>query len=57
MKEVQEFTGGEGVDASITISDHATAAGLACAITKRHGLMVQVAQVAHTNLTNIILTD
>ncbi|KAK3351156.1 hypothetical protein B0H65DRAFT_506611 [Neurospora tetraspora] len=33
-----------GVDATVNLSDADDAAGLACAITKMHGLMVQVAQ-------------
>ena len=45
VNEVHEVTGGKGVDASITISDHQTAAALACAITVMHGTMVQIAQV------------
>ena len=43
--EVQKVTNGYGVDAAITISDADGAAALACAITKMHGLMIQVAQV------------
>ncbi|KAF2720274.1 GroES-like protein [Polychaeton citri CBS 116435] len=44
VAEVQEATGGEGVDASITISDAADAAALACAMTRMHGTMIQIAQ-------------
>ncbi|CAD0091422.1 unnamed protein product [Aureobasidium vineae] len=41
---VAAVTGGAGVDASITLSDADDAAGLACALTKMHGTMVQIAQ-------------
>lgn len=44
VQEVQDVTGGAGVDASITLSDAEDAAGLACALTKMHGTMVQIAQ-------------
>ena len=47
VKKVQEVVGGgEGVgaDASIALADAEDAAALACAITKMHGVMVQVAQ-------------
>lgn len=33
-----------GVDATVTLSDASTAAALGCAITKKHGTMVQIAQ-------------
>jgi len=44
VKEVHKVTNGMGADATICISDAPTAAGLACALTKMHGLMVQIAQ-------------
>lgn len=45
VKQVQEATpGGLGADSSICISDAQSAAGLACAVTKMHGIMVQIAQ-------------
>ncbi|KAK3942474.1 GroES-like protein [Diplogelasinospora grovesii] len=44
VKEVQQVTGGGGADASITLADADSAAGLACAVTKMHGTMVQIAQ-------------
>ena len=44
MKEIQEVTGGAGADATINVSDAESAAAIACAVTKRHGLMVQIAQ-------------
>ncbi|TKA67971.1 hypothetical protein B0A55_09658 [Friedmanniomyces simplex] len=44
VKAVQEVTKGEGADATVCISDAPTAAGLACAVTRMHGTMVQIAQ-------------
>ncbi|KAK6002898.1 hypothetical protein QM012_001648 [Aureobasidium pullulans] len=44
VAEVQKVTGGAGVDASITLSDADDAAAMACALTKMHGSMVQIAQ-------------
>jgi len=45
VAEVQRVTAGKGADATVTISDAESAAALACAVTKMHGVMVQVAQV------------
>jgi len=45
VAEVQRVTAGKGADATVTISDAEGAAALACAVTKMHGVMVQVAQV------------
>ena len=45
VKQVQDVTNGMGADATVTISDSQGAAALACAVTKRHGTMVQIAQV------------
>lgn len=44
VSKVQEATGGAGADATVTLSDANSAAALACAITKMHGTMVQIAQ-------------
>ena len=44
VKGVQALTDGLGVEAAVNTSEHETAAGLSCAITRMHGLMVQVAQ-------------
>ena len=44
VKAVREVTGGMGADATVNLSDASSAAGLACAVTKMHGLMVQIAQ-------------
>lgn len=46
MREVQRATGGPGADATLNLSDAYTTAALACAVTKMHGTMVQIAQPA-----------
>ncbi|KAF2140993.1 uncharacterized protein K452DRAFT_288377 [Aplosporella prunicola CBS 121167] len=43
-EEVQKVTGGGGADATVNLSDAKGAAALACAVTKMHGLVVQIAQ-------------
>ncbi|KAI4129230.1 MAG: hypothetical protein LQ338_002342 [Usnochroma carphineum] len=44
VEEVNKVTNGLGVDSALTISDAPEAAALACAITKMHGTMIQIAQ-------------
>ncbi|KAB2570561.1 alcohol dehydrogenase [Lasiodiplodia theobromae] len=44
VEEVRRVTGGGGADATVTLADAQGAAALACAVTKVHGLMVQIAQ-------------
>jgi len=44
VQEVNKATNNEGADATICVSDDDSAAGLACAVTKMHGTMVQIAQ-------------
>jgi len=44
VEEVQRVTAHLGADATICVSDHKDAAGIACAVTKHHGIMVQIAQ-------------
>lgn len=45
VKEVQAITeGGAGADATLTLADAGGAAALACAVTRMHGTMVQIAQ-------------
>lgn len=44
VKTVKEATGGILVDAAVNVSDANSAAGLACAITRMHGKMLQIAQ-------------
>lgn len=43
VKEVQAVTAGQGAGATICLSDHKDAPGIACAATKMHGTMVQIA--------------
>lgn len=45
VEEVKKVTGGMGADATVNVSDAQTAAATACAVTKMHGLMIQIAQV------------
>jgi propanol-preferring alcohol dehydrogenase len=44
VKEAQGATDGHGADATVCLSDAKTAAALACAVTRMHGLVVQIAQ-------------
>ncbi|KAF2088858.1 GroES-like protein [Saccharata proteae CBS 121410] len=44
VKAVQAVTSGQGANATINVSDAKSAAATACAVTKMHGLMVQIAQ-------------
>ncbi|KAL8852556.1 MAG: hypothetical protein Q9221_002552 [Calogaya cf. arnoldii] len=44
VEEVKKVTDQKGVDSALTISDAPGAAALACAITKMHGTMIQIAQ-------------
>lgn len=49
VQEVNKATNNQGADATICVADHDFASGLACAVTKMHGTMVQIAQVhVHT---------
>ncbi|KAF2098529.1 GroES-like protein [Rhizodiscina lignyota] len=50
IKKVQSVTGGEGVKATVNVSDAESAAELACAVTMMHGTMVQVAQPARVSV-------
>lgn len=45
IDEVLKVTHGMGADATVNVSDNGQAAALACAVTKMHGTMVQIAQV------------
>ena len=49
VEEMKKVTDGNGVDCAITITEALDAAAMACAITKVHGLMIQLAQT--TNVT------
>lgn len=44
VQKIKDLTNGLGADCAINVSEHETAAPLACAVTKMHGLVVQVAQ-------------
>jgi alcohol dehydrogenase, propanol-preferring len=44
VKKVHDLTDGLGVNCAVNVSEHDSSAGLACAITRMHGTMVQVAQ-------------
>ncbi|TPX08102.1 uncharacterized protein E0L32_010169 [Thyridium curvatum] len=50
VKEVQEATDGRGADATLVLSEADTAAALGCAVTKMHGLLVQIAQPAEVKI-------
>jgi propanol-preferring alcohol dehydrogenase len=45
IKEIEHITGGVRAKATVNVSDAPTAAATACAATKMHGVMVQIAQV------------
>jgi len=44
VEEVKKVTSGQGVDCAVTISDASNAAAIGCAVTKMHGVMIQIAQ-------------
>ncbi|KAI9717336.1 MAG: hypothetical protein M1812_004863 [Candelaria pacifica] len=46
VEEVKKVTNGGCADATVNVSDAKEAAALACAVTKVHGLMIQIAQPA-----------
>lgn len=50
IEEVQKATGAGGIHAAISVSDHPTAAETACAVTRNHGRMVQVAVVEKVSI-------
>lgn len=45
VEQVHKLTNGQGADATLNVSDANSAAATACAITKMHGKMIQIAQV------------
>lgn len=59
VKKVQALTDGLGVECTINVSEHETSAPLSCAITRMHGLMVQVSQPANVSVpfTELIFRD
>lgn len=44
VSRIKEITDNKGCDATISLSDAGSAAALACAVTRMHGTMIQVAQ-------------
>jgi propanol-preferring alcohol dehydrogenase len=44
VEEVKKVTGGEGAEATLNVSDHETAAATSAAVTKMHGVLIQIAQ-------------
>lgn len=50
VAEIKKVTNGEGADATVSVSDAESAAATACAVTKRHGLLVQIAQPPTVNI-------
>ncbi|PBP25827.1 GroES-like protein [Diplocarpon rosae] len=50
VDEVKSITGGEGADATLNLSEHETAAAIAAAVTKMHGLLVQIAQPTNVSV-------
>ncbi|KAM6477384.1 alcohol dehydrogenase [Trichoderma sp. SZMC 28011] len=50
VKAVHALTDNRGVEATINLSDHDTAAATGCAVTRMHGTMIQVAQPDVVNI-------
>jgi propanol-preferring alcohol dehydrogenase len=50
VRETFRITGGKGVDATVNVSDATGAAATACAMTRKHGTVVQVALVSLSKL-------
>jgi propanol-preferring alcohol dehydrogenase len=46
VEEVRKVTNGEGVTATVNVSDNEKAMATSCAITKMHGTVIQIAQVS-----------
>lgn len=59
IKVVHGVTNSQGADSTINLSDNSTAAGLACAVTKMHGTMIQIAQPDEVSVpfTELIFRD
>jgi len=59
VRQVKELTGQDGADATINLSEHETAAPLACAVTKMHADMIQISQPAMVSIpmTEFIFRD
>lgn len=50
IKKIHSVTSGEGVQATINASDHPSSVSLACAMTKMHGQLIQVALTDSVNI-------
>ena len=46
VEEVRKVTNGEGVTATMNVSDNEKAMATSCATTKMHGSVIQIAQVS-----------
>nr|POE90208.1 alcohol dehydrogenase 5 [Quercus suber] len=59
VDEVQAVTAGQGADATICLSDHKDSPSLACAVTKMHGTMVQIAlpDIVEVPFSELIFRD
>jgi propanol-preferring alcohol dehydrogenase len=59
VARVQALTAGKGVEATVNVSDHPTAAALSVAITRMHGTVVQVAQPEEISVPfqDVVLRD
>lgn len=51
VEEVHKVTNNQGADATINVSDANSAAATACAVTKMHGRMIQIAQVGEPHVS------
>jgi len=50
VEAVKKVTGGFGADAVINVSDHDSAAATSAAVTKMHGIMIQIAQPTNVSV-------
>jgi len=50
VEEVKKVTGGQGADATLNVSDHESAAATGAAVTKMHGILVQIAQPTNVSV-------
>ncbi|KAE8444999.1 hypothetical protein EG329_014005 [Mollisiaceae sp. DMI_Dod_QoI] len=50
VEEVKKVTGGHGADATLNVSDHESAAATGAAVTKMHGVLVQIAQPTNVSV-------
>lgn len=59
LKEVHAATAGKGANATISLSDHKAAPGIACAVTAMHGTIVQIAlpDVVEIPFSELIFRD